>query len=202
MYSLYVKEHNQTGLKYLGRTIQDPYKYKGSGVRWLNHIHKHGNDVSTKVIGTFKTLDELVKVSLPLSNRLNVVESDEWANLRPENGWGFDSEASKKLHSKYDLSKGLRDYWKSHTHRQEQSERKKALINEGNHLFCDTKHQKKASHSRNPKNNPFVTNNPVNIAIKNGVHSSQQIHTCPRCGKSGKGNLMVTRHINRCRGPK
>jgi hypothetical protein len=41
---LYVKVHNKTGLKYLGKTIQDPYKYGGSGVHWSSHVKKHGND--------------------------------------------------------------------------------------------------------------------------------------------------------------
>ena len=41
MIYLYIKTHNVTGLKYLGKTTQDPYKYKGSGKRWTNHINKH-----------------------------------------------------------------------------------------------------------------------------------------------------------------
>ena len=35
---LYVKTHNKSGLKYLGKTIQNPFKYKGSGTYWLRHI--------------------------------------------------------------------------------------------------------------------------------------------------------------------
>ena len=45
IYTLYVKTHNKTGLKYLGRTTQDPYKYKGSGTYWRSHLKKHGNRV-------------------------------------------------------------------------------------------------------------------------------------------------------------
>ena len=42
MIYLYVKTHNKTGLKYLGKTEQDPFVYLGSGKRWLNHLNKHG----------------------------------------------------------------------------------------------------------------------------------------------------------------
>lgn len=48
--SLYLKTHNQTKMKYLGYTSQNPYNYKGSGVYWSSHIKKHGNDVHTKVL--------------------------------------------------------------------------------------------------------------------------------------------------------
>ena len=43
MYYLYVKTHKVTGLKYLGQTSKDPFKYNGSGTRWTNHIKKYGN---------------------------------------------------------------------------------------------------------------------------------------------------------------
>lgn len=91
MIYLYIKTHNVTGLKYLGKTIQDPYTYKGSGKRWLNHIRKHGNDVTTEIVGQFTTIEELKFVSIPLSEKLNIVDSKQWANLRPETGDGGDT---------------------------------------------------------------------------------------------------------------
>jgi len=33
---LYIKKHNETGLKYFGKTTQDPYTYQGSGTDWWN----------------------------------------------------------------------------------------------------------------------------------------------------------------------
>jgi len=50
MLFLYKKTHNKTGLKYLGKTQQDPYKYKGSGTYWTRHLAIHGNDVSTEIL--------------------------------------------------------------------------------------------------------------------------------------------------------
>jgi hypothetical protein len=63
-YSLYIKQHNITGLKYLGQTKVNPDVYKGSGTYWLHHIKKYGNDVSTYVIATCETKKELRDIGL------------------------------------------------------------------------------------------------------------------------------------------
>lgn len=97
MYYLYVKTHNVTGLKYLGKTERDPFKYKGSGKRWVNHIKKHGYDVTTEILLETNSKQELIKTGLYYSNLHQVVESSTWANLIPESGDGYDSETSKKL---------------------------------------------------------------------------------------------------------
>lgn len=91
MIYLYIKIHNITGLKYLGKTVQDPHKYKGSGKRWINHLKKHGNDVTTLIVGKFDTLEDLRSTSIPMSEHFNIVDSTEWANLRPETGDGGDN---------------------------------------------------------------------------------------------------------------
>jgi hypothetical protein len=97
---LYIKIHNQTNLKYLGKTKQNPHTYKGSGKRWKNHLRKHGNDVSTYVIKEFSSNEELKVYSEQLSKQLNVVESNEWANLMLESGDGgpglYNHEANKR----------------------------------------------------------------------------------------------------------
>lgn len=87
---LYVKTHNITGLKYLGKTVnKDPHKYKGSGKRWINHIKIHGYNVTTIIIKECKTSDELIFWGRYYSDLWNVVASEEWANLKPEEGQGF-----------------------------------------------------------------------------------------------------------------
>lgn len=98
---LYKKTHRKTGLKYLGKTIRDPFKYKGSGQRWQHHIKKHGYDVDTEIL--LETVDEteLIKWGLYYSNLWNVVSSQEWANLKPESGNGGGMpEASRKQFAK------------------------------------------------------------------------------------------------------
>lgn len=88
MIYLYVKQHNKTGLRYLGKTQQDPFKYRGSGKRWINHLKKHGNDVTTTIIGSFVSNEDLKLKSIQLSEEWDIVNSDEWANLKVEAGDG------------------------------------------------------------------------------------------------------------------
>lgn len=89
---LYVKTHNKTGLKYFGKTINDPYNYRGSGKYWLAHLKAHGNDVTTEVIGYYINGDECVKAATNFSIQNNIVESIDannkkvWANQILENG--------------------------------------------------------------------------------------------------------------------
>ena len=86
---LYVKTHNKTGLKYLGKTEKkDPHKYKGSGRRWLNHLKRHGSDYTTEIIKICHSNDEIKEFGLHYSKLWNVVDSAEWANLKEEAGDG------------------------------------------------------------------------------------------------------------------
>ena len=83
---LYLKQHNKTGLKYFGKTIRDPETYNGSGVYWTNHLTKHGIDVSTVWKQLFTCKEELTKFALEYSTKNKIVESNEYANLKPEDG--------------------------------------------------------------------------------------------------------------------
>ncbi len=103
---LYMKKHNKTGLKYLGKTEQDPYKYRGSGTRWLNHIRKHGNDVTTKVLKECLTKEEVKKWGKYYSELWDVVNNKSFANLQPEEGTGHAGPISKEHADK--LHKGRR----------------------------------------------------------------------------------------------
>ena len=86
---LYVKTHNKTGLKYLGKTIsKNPHRYRGSGLYWIKHLKVHGADYTTEIIKECHSKEELKKWVLYYSDLWNVVKSKEWANLKPENGDG------------------------------------------------------------------------------------------------------------------
>lgn len=87
-YYLYVKTHNQTGLKYLGQTSSNPYTYRGSGTRWVNHLKKHGNDVFTEILLETDDKSVIKEKGIEYSNLFNIVESLEWANLKIEEGDG------------------------------------------------------------------------------------------------------------------
>jgi len=98
-HKLMIKSHNVTGLKYLCYTktkglLYD--NYKGSGVLWKRHLAKHGNDISTELI--FETVDyndfkiEAIRQSL----FFDIVNSDDWANLKLEEGDGGDTVSNKR----------------------------------------------------------------------------------------------------------
>jgi len=84
---LYVKQHKTTKLKYFGVTSKkDPYVYIGSGTYWRRHLKVHGKDIDTLEVWEFTDPEECEKFALNFSEKNNIVESKEWANLRPENG--------------------------------------------------------------------------------------------------------------------
>ncbi len=85
---LYIKQHSITGLKYFGKTTRkDPFKYRGSGMYWQNHINKYGKEyIKTLEIWGFDDINLCSKFALKFSKNNNIVESKEWANLQPENG--------------------------------------------------------------------------------------------------------------------
>ncbi len=86
---LYVKTHKITGLKYLGQTrAKDPHKYTGSGVYWKLHLDKHGVDYTTEILRECQSKEELKEWGIYYSNLWDVVESDDWANLKVEQGDG------------------------------------------------------------------------------------------------------------------
>lgn len=86
---LYVKTHNKTGLKYLGKTIsKDPHKYPGSGKYWIRHLEKNGYDYSTEILRECQTKEELKYWGLYFSEKFDVVNSKNWANLVQESGDG------------------------------------------------------------------------------------------------------------------
>jgi hypothetical protein len=90
---LYLKTHNKTGLKYLGKTHKDPFKYRGSGVYWLKHLKAHGNDITTEILKECDTKEDLIYWGEYYSKLWDVVKSREFANLQNETGDGRDPES-------------------------------------------------------------------------------------------------------------
>ena len=86
MIYLYVETHRVTGLRYFGKTTRkNPHSYKGSGIHWKRHIAKHGYDCETVIVGAFENADEATAFALQFSKEHNIVESEAWANMIPEN---------------------------------------------------------------------------------------------------------------------
>lgn len=103
--TLYIASHNKTGKKYFGKTSKYfteeelQKKYHGSGSYWVRHLNKHGNDVSIHLYGIYDK-SEVANVAMKFSIENNIVESKEWANLKPENGldgWSSGVKLSEKV---------------------------------------------------------------------------------------------------------
>jgi hypothetical protein len=89
MIYLYVKTHNKTVLKYLGKTnSKDPHKYPGSGLYWTKHLKVHGIDYTTEILLATEDKEELKETGLFFSKLFNIVKSKEWANIMEEYGQG------------------------------------------------------------------------------------------------------------------
>lgn len=87
---IYVKQ-SPLGLLYLGKTEQDPFKYKGSGKEWKQHLIE--NNISSDQIKTYilhKTdcREDLELICRIYSDLFNVAKSDKWANMKKEIGDG------------------------------------------------------------------------------------------------------------------
>jgi hypothetical protein len=89
IYTLYVKTHRKTGLKYLGQTSQDPFKYPGSGTDWIPHLEKFGNDVHTEILLQTTDKSERNQLGRYYSTLWHVVTAADdfgdkiWANRIP-----------------------------------------------------------------------------------------------------------------------
>lgn len=74
---------------YFGKTVQNPEKYKGSGRHWKQHIKKHGVEhVVNLWYCLFYDKDDCVAFALNFSKQHNIVESEEWLNLKLKDGLG------------------------------------------------------------------------------------------------------------------
>lgn len=202
---LYIKQHKITGLKYFGKTIQDPLRYKGSGVFWTRHIKKHGKDqIDTIWCELFTNREDCVEFAEFFSEVADIVKSSEWANLITEDGIdGFGSEQSKSIQRARVINKShhllsgeiQRKYQNSlvvdNTHiwcsGDEQRKVQNAMVANGTHKFCDSALQRKISVASNKKR------------IDNGTHNAIAIYTCPYCGKIGKGFVMHRHHFDKCK---
>jgi hypothetical protein len=224
MIYLYVKTHNKTGLKYLGKTeSRDPHAYKGSGKVWTDHCSKHGYDYSTEVIFQSNLIEEIREKGIYYSDLWNVVESKEWANLMREEGSGGAQPWSKESRQK--LSKTLKGRTPSEEHRRKLSE-----ANKGKYWHSEETKRlaaEKASAKLKGRKKPEGFGDKIRAANLGKVMSEESkekmrnawtperieeqrqrtrernanrpILTCPHCGLAGKNPGNMRRyHFDNC----
>ncbi len=175
---LYIKQHSITGLKYFGKTTKsDPIKYFGSGTHWQRHIKKHGKEyVKTLWYHLFENKDDLVEFALFFSEEYNIVESSEWANLKPENGLDGatigekNPSASKRMKQNNPMKKGITN---------------NGSFKKGDNKIPWSDDRKQKLSKSISKNNNHNFNNPNASA-----HLNTNKVTCKVCGViTNKGNI-------------
>lgn len=97
MHKLLIKTHKTTGLKYLCYTQKkDHISYTGSGLVWKLHLEEYGYTFDTIVVYESENYDDFKKVAIEKSKEYDVVNSNEWANLKLEEGDGGDTVSKKR----------------------------------------------------------------------------------------------------------
>lgn len=191
---LYVKQHSITGLKYFGKTIQsDPYKYLGSGTRWLKHIKKHGKEhVKTIELYTFEDQDEALIFALRFSKENKIVESDDWANIEEETLLGGSSGRIVSKETKIKLGNATRGKSYYEIYDEETANRLKKCRSEANLLRPPMKESTKIKISETRKqliaSGNIVPKMPDRNLTKNNRNSKRI--ACIHCGViSNIGNI-------------
>jgi hypothetical protein len=170
---LYIKTHNITGLKYLGKTKRNPYKYKGSGIDWIEHLKRHGKNVTTEVIHECKDNAELNILGRYYSTLYNVTGAMDdfgnkiWANRIPETGGGGDQSGPKN---------GM--YGKTHALAVCEAQSNRMLGNKYGENWTPTEEQ---------------------LAKMKFRARNREVKTCPHCGKNATGSNYTRWHGNNCK---
>lgn len=115
-----MKIHLETKLKYFGKTVKNPFIYRGSGKYWTNHIRKYGNNVLTLIIHQTEDALECKRIALEFSIENKIVESRSWANLIPENGQDGAPEGHKNYLNEIGIEKITKETterWKNEEYR-------------------------------------------------------------------------------------
>lgn len=170
---LYIKTHNQTGLKYFGKTTHNPQSYRGSGKVWVEHLKEFGNDVSTEVLGEFTNREHCAEIARKFSADNNIAESAEWANLIPETLGGWNTNAHKGKETMY--ARYGDDYYK------------RIGGIKGTHGLSEETKKKLSEHPN------------CSAGGKKNTGKIREKIKCPHCSKEGARNVMFRWHFENCK---
>jgi hypothetical protein len=182
IYYLYKKTHNKTGLQYLGYTTRDPYIYKGSGIKWGEHLSIHGDDISTEILLESTNKEDIQKLGRHFSELWDIVRSGKWANSMKETcgGPGGKKGIARLESTKQKLSEKLSG--KTHTPEQKlaKSQRQKGKPKSPQWV-------EKMTGRKNPL---------ISLALSG---KAKPIIQCPNCGKEGGSSAMHRWHFSNCK---
>jgi hypothetical protein len=182
IYYLYKKTHNKTGLNYLGYTTRDPYIYKGSGIKWGEHLSIHGNDVSTEILLESTNKEDIQKLGRHFSEIWDVVGSVKWANSMKETcgGPGGKKGIARLESTKQKLSEKL----SGRTHTPEQK-------------LAKSKRQK--GRPKSPQWIEKMTGRKNTLISDRLSGKPKPIIHCPHCSKAGGASAMYRWHFSNCK---
>jgi hypothetical protein len=209
---LYKKTHRITGLKYLGKTTsKDPYNYSGSGTYWRRHLNLHGHCFETEILKECTTKDELKYWGEYYSKLWNIVESDEWANLKPESGDGgpLAPESIEKMREKLIGRKRTPEQNERKSQRQKGKKKSASWVEKRsgkNHYFYGKKRPdfaekyKGDAHWNKGRKLPRSEEHAEKFRGNNNpMCKPEHQRTCPHCEKSMNKVLFKRWHGDNCK---
>lgn len=185
---LYVKEHTVTGKRYFGKTSsRDPTKYVGSGLYWFLHVKKHGKEhVKTLWYKLFTNQEECTEFAEFFSVEMDIVNSDRWLNMKPENGLdgGSTDEHLKKWRSAGTIASISSPNHASKNPNHEQLEKMR--------MAC-------AESPSSSRNDPKLLKRWRDAAIASPNHPSKRVMSCSHCGITGTQLSLFRYHFDNCK---
>lgn len=172
MIYLYIKTHNKTGKKYFGQTSKDPLSYRGSGIAWLAHLSRFGNDVSTEILGSFSNREDCKQFARQFSADNDIANSDEWMNLIPETLGGGVADGIKARNTLFE--KYGQDYYQRIA-------------------------RKKSPEVLEQARQKLLGNEKCAAGGKKNLGKVREIVICPHCKKAGAKNVMFRWHFDKCK---
>lgn len=114
---LYIKKCSHCNLQYFGKTVSENIeRYKGGGVRWNHHLKKHeAKSLHVWNSDWYYHRDDIFGAAQTFSSENDIVESNNWANIVPEDGLNDRGNTSKFTAAK--IGDALRGIPKSETHK-------------------------------------------------------------------------------------
>lgn len=188
---IYHKQCPHCGLNYLGKTTaQNIEEYTGSGVDWIKHLKEHNVDPIHVWNSDWFYDRSIVQYALDLSEKLNIAESDDWANLKPENGLdGGDT----SFYIDYDEKVKNTDY----------AEVGKSVSETLNSLDWKLRNYKTCPHCGvwcSPMNYSRIHSNRCKLALtEEDYQKSLGYKTCERCQWYGPPGAYKTYHGINCK---
>lgn len=211
---IYIKE-SPLGLKYLGKTVSDPYEYKGSGKKWKLHLKKHNitaNQIKTTILCETNNYDKLKELGLYYSNFYDIVNSSNWANLKPEEGDGGATRNGMKHSS--ETKKLLSERKIGDNNPMKRPEMRKLMSEIGKNRIHSNESNKKRSEALKGKKRPLDVVEKIKKGLtgkklseehkqslkgKRNPYGEQPKIKCIHCGLEGGKNSINRWHNDKCK---